>query len=201
MKIEVYNKKKRLRITDLYLIYVLSGGDVRRPVTMDVVFNHGNDSSYGRSEKAKTVDYFVQKNWVVLDSNAEHQTHPDIHTVYITASGIDQAEAWEEQYSLDKRLTGRSYWLTIDWRKPVKDVSNPYDQDYLIELFRNVDSDFNEPELKVLCFELSIDYDDLPGSTRTEKCLELIGLLKRQKRIPEFIQLCSNKRPNTVWQD
>ncbi|MAT97413.1 MAG: hypothetical protein CL608_09750 [Anaerolineaceae bacterium] len=168
---------------------------------MDVIFNHGNDSSYGRSEKAKTVDYFIQKNWVVLDENPKYQPHPDNYIVHITAFGIDQAETWEEQYSLDKRLTGRSYWLTVDWSKSVKDTSNPYDQNYLVELLHNVNSDFNEQELKELCFELDVDYDDLPGPARKDKCREFIDLLKRQKRIPEFIQICRNKRPNTLWHD
>jgi hypothetical protein len=79
-------------------------------------------------------------------------------------------------------------------------MSNTFDQDYLAELLQNVKSDYNEQELRELCFELGIDYDDLPGPARKDKCRELIGLLKRQKRHPEFIQLCRNKRPNTLWQ-
>jgi hypothetical protein len=79
-------------------------------------------------------------------------------------------------------------------------MSNTFDQDYLAELLQNVKSDYNEQELRELCFELGIDYDDLPGPARKDKCRELIGLLKRQKRLPEFIQLCRNKRPNTLWQ-
>jgi hypothetical protein len=168
---------------------------------MDVIFNHGNDSGYGRTEKAKTVDYFIQKNWIVLADNPEYKPQPGNYIVYITAFGIDQAESWEERYSLDKRLTGRSYWLNVDWNKSIGEDLDAFDSNYLANLLKNVKSDFNESELRDLCFELDIEFDDLPGPSRKDKCRELISLMKRQKRIPEFIQICRNKRPNTQWQD
>ena len=199
MEFGIHNHRKQLRITDLYLIYVLSGGDVRHTVYMDNIFNHGEDSSYGRKEKSKTVDYFVQKNWIVLNENPEYPLHSDNYAVYITAFGIDQAEMWEEKHSLDKRLTGRSYWLAVDWSENIKDTSNIYGQEFLKKLRDNVKLSFSESDLKDLCFDLDIDYDDLPDSSRKDKIREVILYLKRRKRIPEFIQICRDKRPHTHW--
>jgi hypothetical protein len=39
---------------------------------------------------------------------------------------------------------------------------------------------FSESELRTLCFDLGIDYDDLPGQEKASKARELIAYLERR---------------------
>jgi hypothetical protein len=60
---------------------------------------------------------------------------------------------------------------------------------------------FNETELRNLCFDLDVEYEDLSGPTKADKARELVALLKRCDRISELIKLCSKLRPNVPWED
>lgn len=197
----VQNQRKRTRIRDLYMIYILSDGDVKHPVHLDLKFNNVLEGYRISSRPVKFIilDYFLQKRWVILNRDPNYPQHPEIPVVNITAEGIDQAELWEEKYGLNRRITGRSYWLTIDMRKSIQDVIDISNPKYRSELLSNLKKDFNIGELKELCFEMNIKYEDLNGISLSEKCLELIEYLLRTKRVPEFINLCHIKRPNSSW--
>jgi hypothetical protein len=54
-------------------------------------------------------------------------------------------------------------------------------------------------ELRDLCFELGVDYDDLPGGGKTIKSRELLRHLERNGRMDEFVAVCSRLRPNVSW--
>ena len=58
---------------------------------------------------------------------------------------------------------------------------------------------FDETDIQTLCFDLGIDYDDLPGGAKSVKILELIEHLARLGKIPELIDQCSQYRPNVPW--
>ena len=60
---------------------------------------------------------------------------------------------------------------------------------------------FNETELRNLCFDLDVEYEDLSGPTKADKARELVSLLKRSDRIPELVKRCSELRPNVPWED
>ena len=42
-------------------------------------------------------------------------------------------------------------------------------------------------ELKVMCFDLDIDWDEIEGSVKSERIVEIIKLFKRQNRLPTLI--------------
>lgn len=58
---------------------------------------------------------------------------------------------------------------------------------------------FDMGELKRLCFELSIDYEDIDGETKTLIVLELIGYCKRRGRLQELIERARRHRPHVSW--
>ncbi len=58
---------------------------------------------------------------------------------------------------------------------------------------------FNKSELKNLSFDLSVEYENLPGYTKQGKARELITYLERRDRVPELIQACQQLRPNASW--
>jgi len=60
---------------------------------------------------------------------------------------------------------------------------------------------FNKSELRELCFELGIDYEDLLGQRKRDLVRELILYCQRRGQLPRLLQVCGQKRPNVDWPD
>ena len=58
----------------------------------------------------------------------------------------------------------------------------------LIHLRRLLTQRFNESELQTVCFDLGVDYENLPGQSKVDKARELVEYLERRDRIPELIE-------------
>ncbi len=71
----------------------------------------------------------------------------------------------------------------------------------LVKLFQKIDRAFNDSELRDLCFQLKVNYEDLAGSGKREKARELVTLMDRHGRLPDLITLTSQLRPKIKWQD
>lgn len=69
------------------------------------------------------------------------------------------------------------------------------DQSYLIQLHTFLTSYLNEEELRDLCFQLGINYEDLGGTGRTARARELVQYCHRHGLIPELVQRCRALRP------
>lgn len=69
----------------------------------------------------------------------------------------------------------------------------------LQELNKKINRTFNESELKNLCFNLEIDYENLSGNTKSDKIRELILFCQRHNRISELLKNCERLRPNIKW--
>ena len=63
-----------------------------------------------------------------------------------------------------------------------------------------LDSNFNDEELRDLCFYLNLDYDNLSGSNKKAKARELIKLVKREGRLEELIAVSHRERPQVDWE-
>ena len=69
----------------------------------------------------------------------------------------------------------------------------------LINLQTQLVEHFNLSEMQQLCFELSIDFEELAGDRKTDKARELVKLCYRNGRILEIVKLCAELRPKEVW--
>ena len=58
---------------------------------------------------------------------------------------------------------------------------------------------FTKEELRGLCFDLGVDYDDLPSTTKTGQAQDLILHLERAGRLAELLALCRKLRPAAKW--
>ncbi|MDX1417493.1 MAG: hypothetical protein R3293_25030, partial [Candidatus Promineifilaceae bacterium] len=58
---------------------------------------------------------------------------------------------------------------------------------------------FGEEDLKTICFEMGIVYDDLPPGGRADRARELIILCQQTHRLLHLITLCQQKRPLVDW--
>lgn len=73
------------------------------------------------------------------------------------------------------------------------------DTDYLIQLRKALIEQFNEEELKTLCFDLALDYEMLPGEGKGGKIRELIAYMKRRNRLQELVEAVQYARPNMAF--
>jgi hypothetical protein len=74
-------------------------------------------------------------------------------------------------------------------------------QQYLNALHQILTGRFEEGELRTICFNLAVDYDDLPGKGKAEKAMDFIVHLEHRRRIPELIALGKKRRHDIAWED
>jgi hypothetical protein len=67
------------------------------------------------------------------------------------------------------------------------------------QLRDEIATSFNEEELQSLCFDLDIIYQDLAGTTRLTKIIDIIQFCDRHKQTEQLIQRCQTLRPNGNW--
>ena len=55
---------------------------------------------------------------------------------------------------------------------------------------------FNDNELRNLCYDLGIDYENLGGDAKSGKARELVDYCRRYDRLPDLEAACRRLRPN-----
>jgi hypothetical protein len=60
---------------------------------------------------------------------------------------------------------------------------------------------FDDDELRSLCDDLEIDYDDVPGRAKSAKVRELVRYCERRGRLTKLIGRCRELRPHVDWPD
>ena len=78
-------------------------------------------------------------------------------------------------------------------------VSTPVPSDPLVLLRQYLTSYFNDEELRTLCFDLQVPYEDLQASAREGRARELVSYMERRSRAPELIAKCAELRPKVAW--
>jgi hypothetical protein len=71
----------------------------------------------------------------------------------------------------------------------------------LTRLRENLTSYFNTEELRTLCFDLGIPYEDLGGEGRADRIRELVAYCDRHARTADLIATCSRLRPQATWDE
>lgn len=68
----------------------------------------------------------------------------------------------------------------------------------LAKLRQNLAKYFNLGELRTLCFDLGISYEDLP-QTRAEMAMGIVEYCERQVCLDELVSECQRLRPRVDW--
>jgi serine/threonine protein kinase len=71
--------------------------------------------------------------------------------------------------------------------------------EYLKRLRQILIKRFSEGELRTLCADLGIDYDDLPAEGKANTARELVSHLERRDRIPELVRIGKQRRSDIPW--
>jgi hypothetical protein len=59
---------------------------------------------------------------------------------------------------------------------------------------------YNEGELRTLCFDLGIDYENLGGEGKADKARELVLYGQRYGRLDSIIDYIRRTRPHLDWE-
>ena len=78
-----------------------------------------------------------------------------------------------------------------------KSMASP--QNVLITLRENLNAYYSESELRSLCLDLGIEYENLGGRSKPEKVLDLIGFMQRRGRLEQLVDLVRQQRPHSSW--
>ena len=71
----------------------------------------------------------------------------------------------------------------------------------LVPLLESLVRYFDLDELRTLCFDLGLDYDELRGEVKSAKARELITVMLRQNRLAELASRLQVQRPDVDWPD
>jgi hypothetical protein len=69
----------------------------------------------------------------------------------------------------------------------------------LQQLREKIVATFSLDEMATLCSDLCLEYEEIPGQTRSAKARELISYCQRRGRLLELVQYCQTARPNVPW--
>jgi hypothetical protein len=71
--------------------------------------------------------------------------------------------------------------------------------DGLQGLQRNLEASFNLDELRGLCFDLGINFENLSGDTLRTKTIELVSYCQRRRLLSKLVAACSQLRSEIDW--
>lgn len=66
-------------------------------------------------------------------------------------------------------------------------------------LRRNLETSFNLDEVRGLCFELGINFENLGGDTLQAKTIELVSYCQRRRILAKLVAVCLQLRPEVDW--
>lgn len=58
---------------------------------------------------------------------------------------------------------------------------------------------FDRSELHSLAFDLNVDFEELPGATKSDKARSLVTYMGRRGRLMELVWMCRKLRPSAAW--
>lgn len=69
----------------------------------------------------------------------------------------------------------------------------------LVQLRQTLSSRFDLEELRTLCHDLGVDFDDLPAQGKSNKARELVAYLARRNQLGRLLQVGQAQRPDIPW--
>ena len=86
--------------------------------------------------------------------------------------------------------------LPAQYMRPADPAANRSD---LVELRRNLNEAFNTTDLRNLCWDLGIDYENLSGDNKLDKTRELLDYLDNRSRVADLLVILQKERPKIAW--
>lgn len=58
---------------------------------------------------------------------------------------------------------------------------------------------FNLDEVRQICFDLDVNYEELPAASLSGKCRELYLFMERRGDLGRLVAVCQTERPDENW--
>lgn len=87
----------------------------------------------------------------------------------------------------------------ITFHGGIASTDRSVDRNQLVQLRQFFDTHFSEDELRTVCFDLGVDYDNLAGAGKAGKARELVAYHERHGRISELMAVARQLRPDVYW--
>jgi len=129
-------------------------------------------------------DWYVQ--WVDLDRAALQE--PSYIGAF--ADWKRRCEQYQQQHELGETSPAASF---------TRHAQAIPDRERLIALRQILNTRFSEGELRVLCFDLGVDFQNLPGDEKIVKAMELVSFLQRTGQLDELVHVGQSMRPDIDW--
>jgi hypothetical protein len=71
----------------------------------------------------------------------------------------------------------------------------------LIALHGILTERFSLEDLRTLCFQLGVDWDNLPGRGKGVMARELLRFLKHRERLADLVSIGKQQRPDIPWDE
>jgi hypothetical protein len=81
----------------------------------------------------------------------------------------------------------------------IPDHESSFFEGFRADLRHKVATYFNDDEIKSLCFDLGIEYENLAGETREAKARELVTYCERTSQVSQLANRCRELRPSVDW--
>ncbi len=78
-------------------------------------------------------------------------------------------------------------------------MSEELNREQLVSLRQTLEDRLSDDDLRTLCFNLGVDYEDLPGQRKSIKIQELLMYFVRRKNISDLIEVGRRQRPDIPW--
>lgn len=125
-------------------------------------------------------------DWFVKGVNLDDDIMADREFLGVFTDWKQRVESYHEQ-KVKKAL----------YASPIEEKTTP--REVLVHLRRLLTNRFDEGELEVLCYDLDVPYEDLPGEKMSVKAMRLLRKLEQTNRIDELIALGRSMRPDISW--
>ncbi len=98
-----------------------------------------------------------------------------------------------------KRTEAFSAQKTSSPSPSIVDLRAGPDRKALSQLRQMLTTRFSESDLKIITYDLGLEYSDLPGDEFRLKALYLVDEMNRRNRLPDLIALARQLRPEIEW--
>lgn len=89
--------------------------------------------------------------------------------------------------------------FTISYLIGERDSGQNIEQETLNNLASKLQTNFNDEELKALCFTLSMPYEDMGSQTHSGRMVALVQYAKRRGRLADLAAYGRQHRPHIAW--
>jgi len=104
-----------------------------------------------------------------------------------------------ELFSLRERSRKKLFHSSVANSEHISSRKNPLQREKLNKLIEQINSYFNLQELESLCRDLNVDIENLGGSIKIEKIVQLVESYDRQRKISDLVEALRNHKPKVNW--